>query len=97
MALKKYKGAIIKSFILIEKMDKSGIPIKTQLSDGHMESLNHVPKDMRRHARGYRIRNRFLYAERKNATILTAPKLIPEVHLKTGVKRGPHRIFLTFV
>lgn len=95
MALKDYKGAIINSFILIEKMDKNGIQIKTRLSNGPMESLNRVPKDMRRHARGYRnfnhIRNRFLYAERKNAAILAVPKPIAEVHLKTGVKRGPYK------
>lgn len=94
-ALTLYKRAIINSFIMIERMDRNGIRIKSRLSNGPMESLNRIPKDMRRHARGYRnfdhMRNRFLYATRQNASILAFPKPIQEVKVHTGRKRGTYK------
>lgn len=51
-----------------------------------MESLNRIPKDMKRIGRGYlnfyHIRNRFLFAGRKNARILGVPKTLDEIYLK---------------
>ena len=69
-ALSTYKQAVINSFTVIERTDSKGHTIRSRLSNGPMESLNRVPKDMKRHARGYsnfeHIRNRFLFAMRKN-------------------------------
>ena len=92
VALKDYKGAIINSFIMLDRMDRNGIVIHSRLSNGPMESLNRIPKDMKRHARGYRnfehIRNRFLYAMRTDAPILACPKPLQEAKFHTGLKRG---------
>ena len=85
---------IINSFIIVEKYGAEGILLK-RLSNGPMESLNRIPKDMKRNARGYRnfehIRNRFLFARRKNATMLGHPRSWSEVCFKTGIKRGSYR------
>lgn len=58
-----------------------------RLSNGPMESLNRIPKDMKRHARGYgnfeHIRNRFLFSQRKNAAILAVPKPWKDVCFRT--------------
>ena len=66
-----------------------------RLSNGVMESLNRIPKDMKRNARGYRnfehIRNRFLFATRKNAQILGYPRSWKEVRQPTDLKRGPYK------
>lgn len=49
----------------------------------------------KRNARGYRnfehIRNRFLFARRKNAEMLGHPKPWKEVCFSTGIKRGPYK------
>lgn len=94
-ALSEYKSAIINSFILLERYDRNGVVITSRLSNGPMESLNRVPKDMKRQGRGYsnfdHIRNRFLFAMRKNATILAHPKAIKEVKVHTGRKRGTYK------
>lgn len=93
-ALEKYKDPIINSFIMVERVC-GGATAPKRLSNGPMESLNRIPKDMKRHARGYsnfeHIRNRFLFAMRKNAPILAVPKLRKEVCFKTGKIRGPYR------
>lgn len=85
---------IINSFILVEKYGKDGAAM-VRLSNGIMESLNRIPKDMKRNARGYRnfdhIRNRFLFATRENAQMLGYPKSWKEVRQPTGFKRGPYR------
>lgn len=85
---------IINSFILVKKYEKDGATM-VRLSNGVMESLNRIPKDMKRNARGYRnfehIRNRFLYATRKNAQILGCPKSWKEVRQPTNLKRGPYK------
>ena len=95
VALMEYKGAIINSFVMFEPMDRNGITIRSRLSNGPMESLNRVPKDMKRHARGYgnfdHIRNRFLYAMRPDASISACPKTAAEVKQHTGRKRGAYK------
>lgn len=71
--LKQYKESIINSFITIQVDGK-----KKRLSNGPIESINRIPKDMIRHCRGFsnfnNFRNRFLFAKRKNAPILAIPK-----------------------
>lgn len=66
-----------------------------RLSNGPMEALNNIPKDMKRLGRGYRnweyFRNRFLFSQRENAAILATPKSLNEVCFKTGRKRAPYR------
>ena len=62
--------------------------------NGPIESLNRIVKDMKRNGRGFRnfehLRNRFLFANRANAQMLSVP-LPPERYLvKTGIKRGPY-------
>ena len=85
--------SIVNSFIVIERMCADGSHL-SRLSNGPMESLNRITKDMRRNGRGFRnfehLRNRFLFAERKNAQMLSTP-LPPETYMvKTGIKRGPY-------
>lgn len=81
--------AIINSFILID-INKE----KIRLSNGPMESLNRIPKDMKRNARGFKnwdiFRNRFLFSMRKNASILGTPKSTKEVCFKIDRKRGSY-------
>ena len=85
---------IINSFVLVKKSGRDGATM-VRLSNGVMESLNRIPKDMKRNARGYRnfdhIRNRFLYATRKNAHILGNPKSWKEVRQPTNLKRGSYK------
>ena len=93
--LHEYRDAILNSFIMVERLNKKGKTFSARLSNGPMESLNRIPKDMKRHARGYtsfaHIRNRFLFASRKDAPILASPKTANEVRNITGKKRGPYR------
>ena len=81
---------LINSFILSKRKGKSG-QFQSRLSNGPMEALNRIPKDMKRIGRGYKnfehIRNRFLYAQRKNAAILGSPKTIDEVLLRSISER----------
>ena len=94
-ALTQYKSAIINSFILLSRKDRNGHTFKARLSNGPMESLNRIRKDMKRHARGYtsftHIRNRFLFAARENAPILASPKKSEDVKNNTGKTRGPYK------
>lgn len=93
--LKEYREAIINSFIMVERLNKKGRTFSARLSNGPMESLNRIPKDMKRHARGYtnfaHIRNRFLFATRKDAPMLASPKNPEEVRNLTGKNRGPYQ------
>ena len=93
--LDEYKEPILNSFIMSERIDKDGSIYQSRLSNGPMESLNRIPKDMKRSARGYRnfdhIHNRFLFSQSKEAPILAIPKPIKEVQNSTGVKRGPYK------
>lgn len=83
--LENFFDPIITSFILIKKTGKNGT-YDSRLSNGAIESLNRIPKDMKRIARGYRnfehIRNRFLFSQRKNAAILSVPKDLDFVQAK---------------
>lgn len=94
-SLNQYKSAIINSFISVYRTDRKGNRIKSRLSNGPMESLNRIPKDMKRNGRGYlrfsHIRNRFLFAMRNNAPILACPKSPQEVRNHTGKKRGSYK------
>lgn len=86
--------AIVNSFIVLKKYSKD-IAYKARLSNGPIESLNRIPKDMKRNARGYRnfehIRQRFLFSQRKNAPIRAVPKTLDEVTYKTNIVRGPYK------
>jgi len=91
--LEEYFDEIVNSFIVVEKYGKDGKQL-TRLSNGPMESLNRIPKDMKRIARGYRnfehIRQRFLFSQRKNAAVRAIPKPMSEVKIKTDIVRGPY-------
>lgn len=67
-----YKEPIINSFVMIQKNPKNDT-VFARLSNGPIESINRVPKDMKRNGRGYRsfdhFRNRFLFAMRTNPPI----------------------------
>lgn len=66
--LKSYRQPIINSFIMVERNGT-----QSRLSNGPMESLNRKAKDLKRYGRGYinfdHLRNRFLFATRKNPHI----------------------------
>ena len=91
--LEEYFDEITNSFIVVEKYSKNG-KYAARLSNGPMESLNRIPKDLKRNARGYRnfehIRQRFLFSQRSNATVRANPKPLEEVLFKSNVKRGPY-------
>lgn len=74
--------AIINSFIILEKSNGD----KSRLSNGPIESINRIVKDIKRTGRGYRnfdlLRNRFLFSQRKNAAILGMPKKLEDTYLK---------------
>ena len=80
---------IINSFILVERHGLKG-EYASRLSNGPMESLNRIPKDMKRVGRGFEnfehVRNRFLFSQRKNASILGSPKPLSEIYTTR-----PHR------
>ena len=88
--LDNYKEQILNSFIMIERTCQSDTRLR-RLSNGPMESLKRIPKDMKRHARGYgnfeHIRNHFLFSQRKNAAILAVPKPWKDVCFR----RGPYK------
>ena len=92
--LDNYKEQILNSFIMIERTCRSDTRLR-RLSNGPMESLNRIPKDMKRHVRGYgnfeHIRNRFLFSQRKNAAILAVPKPWKDVCFRTDNTRGPYK------
>ena len=77
--------AIINSFIMLEKHPGD----KVRLSNGPIEGLNRITKDMKRIARGFRnfefIRQRFLFATRKNAQILGSPRKLEDTYLKAFI------------
>ncbi len=82
MMLEDHFDAIINSFVVLEKASGD----KVRLSNGPIESLNRITKNMKRLGRGFRnfeyVRNRFLFATRKNATILGCPKRLEDTYLK---------------
>lgn len=91
--LEEYFDEIANSFIVVEKYSKDG-KYAARLSNGPMESLNRIPKDLKRNARGYRnfehIRQRFLFSQRSSAAIRANPKPLEAVVFKSNVKRGPY-------
>ena len=80
--LENHSEEIINSFILMKKSNGN----QARLSNGPIESLNRITKDIKRIGRGYRnfeyIRNRFLFATRKNATVLGKPRDLEDTYLK---------------
>lgn len=91
--LKKYRQPIINSFVLMDKRTNS--ELKARMSNGPIESLNRKPKDQKRNARGFRnfqhARNRFLFATRINAPILSTPKEKTEILNSIGTTREPYQ------
>jgi len=73
MLLIKYKEPIINSFVMVERIGPGGI-YDSRLSNGPIESINRKTKDLKRTGRGFRnfehMRNRFLFATRKNPSII---------------------------
>ena len=86
--------SIINSFIVIERKCADGTH-KSRLSNGPVESLNRIVKDMKRNGRGFRnfehLRNRFLFANRANAQMLSVPLPPERYQVHTGLKRGPYK------
>ena len=80
--------SIVNSFIMVERICPDGVYL-SRLSNGPMESLNRLAKDLKRNGHGYRnfehLRNRFLFSQRKNAHVLATPKPIEEACPKTGL------------
>lgn len=85
--------SIVNSFIMVERMCSDGTHI-SRLSNGPMESLNRIAKDMKRNGHGYsnfeHLRNRFLFSQRKNAQILATPLPLEIVCPETGNTRGKY-------
>ena len=78
---------------MIERMCADGTHI-SRLSNGPMESLNRIAKDMKRNGHGYsnfeHLRNRFLFSQRKNAQILATPLPLEIACPETGNIRGKY-------
>ena len=96
---KKRKKEIIASFIKLDQsISQEGVALSyRRMSNGPMEGFNRKPKDMKRDARGFTnfdfLRNRILWAERKDAHILGVPKTSKDVRdkYKTGAKRTEYK------
>lgn len=96
--LKKYYEEILASFtgLDIESDESKTGELYLRMSNGPMEGFNRKPKDMKRLARGYSnfdfVRNRILWAVRKDAHILGSPVPLKEIkeRYKTGKKRGSY-------
>jgi len=92
-SLRYHFDRIVNSFIMVQRHCKGDTYIK-RLSNGPVEGLNRIVKDMKRDGRGYgnfeHLRNRFLYSQRANASILGTPKSLEEACPKTGIKRGSY-------
>lgn len=93
--LKKHKEAILNSFTILPRLDNNGNYYESRLSNGPIESLNRIPKDMKRNCRGFQnfehLRNRLFFATRKNAPISAHPKPLKDVKFHTERKRGPYK------
>lgn len=94
--LQKHFDPIINSFILLEKLNGD----KSRLSNGPIESLNRIVKDMKRMGRGYRnfeyLRQRFLFSQRHNATILAVPKRLEETYLAAYLPKEQDDPYISF-
>ena len=84
--------AIINSFIMLEKHSGD----RVRLSNGPIEGLNRITKDMKRIARGFRnfefIRQRFLFATRKNSQILGTPRKLEDTYLKAYIPENDNDV-----
>lgn len=97
--LDKRRKEILASFnLLISPSNQDHIEDEyRRMSNDPMEGFNRKPKDMKRLARGYTnfnfLRNRILWAERKDAHILGSPIPIKDIKekYKTKKKRGPYK------
>ena len=78
--LVKYRVPIINSFVMVEKISKTGT-YRSRLSNGPIESINRKIKDLKRNGRGFRnfdhFRNRFLYATRSKPVLNWTEHLSP--------------------
>ena len=78
----------------IKRMCVGGVHISS-LSNGPMEALNRIAKDMKRNGPGYsnfnHLRNRFLFSQRRNAHILATSLSLEVDYPETGIKRGKYR------
>lgn len=97
--LERRKDEIVASFIKLDLVPYED-EIKEEyrrMSNGPMEGFNRKPKDLKRLARGYSnfdfVRNRILWAERKDAHVLGSPIPIKNIKekYKTGKKRGSYK------
>lgn len=92
--LNTYHDAVCASFttVTVHNIKTEEIIVK-RLSNGHMESFNNLPKDLKRASNGVSnfeyTRNRILWATRDNSSVLGIPKSRKEVHSE-GKKRGPY-------
>ena len=93
--LKKHKEAILNSFKVLPRIDNNGNYYESRSSNGPIESLNRIPKDMKRNSRGFQnfehLKNRLFFATRKNAPISAHPKSLKEVKFNTDKKRGSYK------
>lgn len=94
-----YKKEIVRSFTTVEVSRRSKRDQEkyyARLSNGPMESFNRKPKDLKRNTRGFSnfhyIRNRILWATRKNPSIRGIPKTHQQVHSFKGKKRGHYKV-----
>ena len=68
--IERHFEAILNSFIMAKRC-RNNITWNSRLSNGPIEALNRIPKDLKRIGRGYlnfsHLRNRFLFSTRKNS------------------------------
>ena len=93
--LEEHFEPIILSFTLVKKHTKAG-EYDSRISNGPIECLNRYAKDLKRNGRGYpnfeHMRNRFLFAQRRNATILGQPKSLKQVYMEMPEKKDKEEI-----
>ena len=93
--LEEYFEPIILSFTLVRKHTKAG-EYDSRISNGPIECLNRYAKDLKRNGRGYtnfeHMRNRFLFAKRRNATILGQPKTLKQVYAEMPERKNKEYI-----
>lgn len=93
--LEEYFEPIILSFTLVKKHTKSG-EYDSRISNGPIECLNRYAKDLKRNGRGYtnfeHMRNRFLFAQRRNAAILGQPKTLKQVYAEMPERKNKEYI-----
>lgn len=89
--LSRYRKEIINSFTYISTnsvtIETDTISAFRRLSNGPMEGFNNIPKDMKRNAGGVSnfdfVRNRILWATRKDPHMLGNPRTEEEIHTYT--------------